>query len=412
MRFLFVSEYYPPMHMGGAEISLKLLVEGLAELGHDVTVLTPNYSSPSTSVERMEHLRVIRFKSPRRLLFRERARKASSEAYRGNRPLFYLQLGQYIRFSSAELRRRTMELLRREDFDVVHANNLESILAVSQIETSALKVAHLRDFALLCWNRGLNKGGTLCPGCSAEQVRECMGARLTAPLLSYQIHRRRAVLENFDVLIAISEFVKGQFMRRLGMKSSNINVLYNPVGDRVLSNLSKDEARRLLGLPEDGKVVLFAGTLSEMKGAHLVLRLAERLPEYLFVVVGTGPLRSAFESSRLPNLLYVGYKPIETLRHYYRASDVLVVPSLWHEPFGRVVVEGLANGSFVIGSNRGAIPEVIRWAGGGVVVEPEVESIGRAVESYFDSPVSVERARRRVLKYSEEYSLRFTRLMR
>uniref|UniRef100_UPI002601C0D8 glycosyltransferase n=1 Tax=Thermococcus sp. TaxID=35749 RepID=UPI002601C0D8 len=88
MRFLFVSEYYPPMHMGGAEISLKLLVEGLARLGHDVTVLTPNYGSPKTSVEETKNLRVIRFKSPRRLLFRERARSVSSETYKGNKPLF------------------------------------------------------------------------------------------------------------------------------------------------------------------------------------------------------------------------------------------------------------------------------------------------------------------------------------
>lgn len=407
MRFLFVSEYYPPMHMGGAEISLKLLVEGLARLGHDVTVLTPNYGSPKTSVEETKNLRVIRFKSPRRLLFRERARNVSSETYRGNKPFFYLQLGQYVRFSSAELRRRTVELLKREDFDVVHANNLESILAVSQIETKALKVAHLRDFALLCWNRGLNNGGALCPGCSTDEVRRCMGAGLTAPLLSYQIHLRRDVLKGFDVLVAISGFVKGQFLRRLNLKSADIGVLYNPVGAAAVSELSKEEARRLLGLPEEKRVVLFAGTLSEMKGAHLIPLLAERLPEHLFVVVGTGPLKGVFESSRLPNLLYVGYKPLKILRHYYRAADVLVVPSLWHEPFGRVVVEGIANGSFVIGSNRGAIPEVICWAGGGAVVEPEVESIASAVESYFESPVPVERASRRVVRYSEEYPREF-----
>jgi len=412
MKFLFVSEYYPPMHMGGAEISLKLLVEGLAERGHEVTVLTPNYASPSTSVERMGNLRVIRFKSPRRFLFGGGARKASSEVYRGNKPLFYLQLGQYIQFSSAELRRKTVKLLEGEDFDVIHTNNLESILAVSRIETDALKVAHLRDFALTCWNRGLNNGKTLCSGCSAEQIRKCMGAGLTSPLLSYQINLRRGILENFDILVAISGFVKGQYLRRLNLRSRDVRVLYNPVGRDVISDLSREEARRLLGLPEQGKVILFAGTLSEMKGAHLIPRLAERLPKYLFVIVGSGPLKDVFESSRLSNLIYVGYKPIETLRHYYRASDVLVVPSLWHEPFGRVVVEGIANGSFVVGSNRGAIPEVIRWAGGGAVVEPRVETIAHTLTSYFESPVSLGRASRLVVRYSEEYPERFVRLMR
>jgi len=411
MRFLFVSEYYPPMHMGGAEISLKLLVEGLAKLGHDVTVLTPNYSAHRTDVDVHRNLRIIRFKSWRYFLFRRKTRELSSSVYTRKRPLFYLQLGGYIRLSAAELRKNAEKLLERENFDVVHANNLESILALSGVKTDALKIAHLRDFGILCWNRGLNNGGALCPGCSTEEVRRCMGAGLTAPLLSYQIYLRRDVLESFDVLVAISGFVKGQFLRRLNLKSADVGVLYNPVGAAAVSELSKEGARRLLGLPEEKRVVLFAGTLSEMKGAHLIPLLAERLPEYLFVVVGTGPLRGVFESSRLPNLLYVGYKPLKILRHYYRASDVLVVPSLWHEPFGRVVVEGIANGSFVIGSNRGAIPEVIRWAGGGAVVEPEVESIASAIESYFESPVPVERASRRVVRYSEEYPREFLKLV-
>jgi glycosyltransferase involved in cell wall biosynthesis len=382
LKILFVSEYYPPMHMGGAEISLRFLVEGLAKLGHEVTVLTPNYSSSRTEFEEpSENLRIIRFSSPRRYLFRSRVRGISSEVYRERKPFFYLQLGAYIRLSSMELRKKTRELLSREDFDLVHANNLESILALSWIKTRALKVAHLRDFGLICWNRGLNNRGTLCPGCSRENLRKCMGAGgFMAWLLTREIESRKRVLEEYDALVAISNFVKKGFLERTRIERPKIEVLYNPIGPDVVSDLSMEGARKLLGLPLEEKIVLFVGTLSEMKGAHLIPKIATLLPNVLFLVVGDGPLRSLFTGNIPRNLRYFGYRPVEEIRHFYRASDVVLVPSLWYEPFGRVVVEGIANGSFVVGSNRGAIPEVIDHFGCGSYTEPTPEKLASEIE--------------------------------
>ena len=410
MRFLFVSEYYPPIHMGGAEISLKFLVEGLAELGHEVTVLTPNYDIHRTNVEMHRNLRIIRFKSWRYFLFRKKTRELSSGVYTRKKPLFYLQLGEYIRLSAAELRKNAEKLLDREDFDLVHANNLESILALSRVKTQAVKVAHLRDFGIMCWNRGLNNRGRLCGGCSSENLKSCIGAGLTSPLLSYEIHLRERVIDDYDRLIAISNFVKGQFIRRLGVSPSKVGVLYNPISPNVVSKLSKEEARKLLGLHPNRDIVLFVGTLSEMKGAHMIPALARELPEVLFLVVGDGPLSRLFKENQLENLVYRGYQPVEVLKHYYRATDVLIVPSLWHEPFGRVVVEGIANGCFVIGSNRGAIPEVIQWAGLGKFVEPELKDLVRAITSYFENPIPPGRGRSIVLNYSKEYPYKFIKL--
>jgi glycosyltransferase involved in cell wall biosynthesis len=68
---------------------------------------------------------------------------------------------------------------------------------------------------------------------------------------------------------------------------------------------------------------------------------------------------------------------------FWRAIDVLVVPSLttrnWAEQFGRVVVEAMANDVPVIGSDSGAIPEVIGDAGL-VVPEGDAEALAGALE--------------------------------
>ena len=74
--------------------------------------------------------------------------------------------------------------------------------------------------------------------------------------------------------------------------------------------------------------------------------------------------------AHLKNLIFLGFKPLEIIRHYYKAADILLVPSLWHEPFGRVILEGAINGCYIIGSDRGAIPELIDFLKCGSYIEP------------------------------------------
>jgi glycosyltransferase involved in cell wall biosynthesis len=87
---------------------------------------------------------------------------------------------------------------------------------------------------------------------------------------------------------------------------------------------------------------------------------------------------------------------------FYRQLDVLVVPSLWHEPFGMVVIEAFAHGVPVVGSRRGGIPEIVGDGRTGLLFEPDapgelrdalaalVADPGRAAEM---RPRCLERAR-------------------
>ena len=50
MKFLFVTEYFYPVFMGGAEISLKILIEELLKNNHKIVILTPNYESFKTEI--------------------------------------------------------------------------------------------------------------------------------------------------------------------------------------------------------------------------------------------------------------------------------------------------------------------------------------------------------------------------
>jgi glycosyltransferase involved in cell wall biosynthesis len=120
-------------------------------------------------------------------------------------------------------------------------------------------------------------------------------------------------------------------------------------------------------------VVGFAGRVCEEKGWKVLLTALQSLPpNYKCVLAGDGPqldeLRAWMDRPELQGrVFYVGLLPRDALLSFYRALDCLAIPSLtfprWKEQFGGVLADGMAMGLPLIGSDSGAIPEVIGPAG-------------------------------------------------
>jgi len=125
----------------------------------------------------------------------------------------------------------------------------------------------------------------------------------------------------------------------------------------------------------DTFVIGYAGRLVPEKGVDLLLTAAAELPSsspWRVVVVGAGPERAALEklAQRLDvweRVTFPGSIPAAEMPRFYRQWDVCVLPSRsrsnWVEQFGRVLIEAMACGTPVIGSDCGEIPAVIGDAG-------------------------------------------------
>jgi glycosyltransferase involved in cell wall biosynthesis len=132
----------------------------------------------------------------------------------------------------------------------------------------------------------------------------------------------------------------------------------------------------------------FVGSLTEQKGWKVLLKAVERLPDkFKVVLVGDGEQREELETwLRRPGLqgraLYVGPLPKTLLLATYPHFDVLALPSITTrnavEQFGAVLAEAMACGVPVIGSDSGAIPEVIGDAGL-VVPEGDSDALAQAI---------------------------------
>jgi glycosyltransferase involved in cell wall biosynthesis len=139
------------------------------------------------------------------------------------------------------------------------------------------------------------------------------------------------------------------------------------VGGTVIPNLYDDARFRLL-LEGRDKDLVFAGRLVSDKGVDVLVRALSRLQARKIFpslsIVGDGPERLPIErmvqeSGLSDQVTFYGLKSHGELPQILNQHRIMVVPSLWNEPFGIVALEGAACGCVVIGSSGGGLPEAI-----------------------------------------------------
>ncbi|MBC7235610.1 MAG: glycosyltransferase family 4 protein [Chloroflexi bacterium] len=156
----------------------------------------------------------------------------------------------------------------------------------------------------------------------------------------------------------------------------------------------------------------YAGRLVAEKGLlTLIEALALLGGHWRFLVCGAGPLRQEMETrlghlALLGRVEFRGQVPSAQMPEWYRQMDVLVLPSRtqpnWKEQFGRVLIEAMACGVAVIGSDSGEIPNVIGEAGL-VFPEGDAQALANLLATLRDNPDQrqdlARRGRRRVLDH-------------
>lgn len=122
-----------------------------------------------------------------------------------------------------------------------------------------------------------------------------------------------------------------------------------------------ENVKRSLGW-QDKFTVLFVGRLVEEKGILLLLESVKQWNRAISLkIIGSGPLEREVKqiAAKYDSVEFIGIIDQDKLPMYYSASDILIVPSVSEEGFGRVILESLACGTPVIGANRGAILEAM-----------------------------------------------------
>lgn len=204
-------------------------------------------------------------------------------------------------------------------------------------------------------------------------------------------HFRKFTLRNASYLIGRSTEATAVAVRK--GYSGPMAVVPNGVDETLFRPLDRAACRRQFGMR--GFTAGYVGRLVEEKGLLDFVDALARCPSRVEgVLVGDGPMRDMLYktisdqglSTRVKLLGALGPGKLPELMN---ALDVLVLPSKttrrWKEQFGRVIIEAHACGIPVIGSDSGAIPEVV-GGGGRIVPEGNPESLAAALESLADNP--------------------------
>lgn len=255
------------------------------------------------------------------------------------------------------VRRRLAEV----PVDLIHVQNIfpaGSAAVLKAAQASGLPVVHtLRNFRLICpagtrWQPGKGRCQTpacLNLGCWRDGRLATAGALAATGLMRWS-----------GALRGVSRFITPTAFLRDALAA-----VIDPARVRVVPNLLAADPKPGVGRRSG---VLYVGRLTEEKGVGDLVPVARRLgPEVPFLVIGDGPMASRLAEAP-PWVLHVPAVPHAEALQAMREASVVVVPSLWAEPFGRAALEGMACGAAVVASRVGGLPEVVGDAG--ILVEP------------------------------------------
>jgi glycosyltransferase involved in cell wall biosynthesis len=166
------------------------------------------------------------------------------------------------------------------------------------------------------------------------------------------------ILNKSDALLTLSQGSTNELLS-FGINPQKIHLYRYWIQTKNFYQLDKKKTREKMNI-EDKFTVLFIGRLIEKKGVRLLVKVAQKLKQINFIFIGLGPEEKYLQKqTKYKNIKYLGQIPNNKLLNYYNCADIFCIPSLYEEGFGRVVMEAVACGLPVIGSNKGGIKEAL-----------------------------------------------------
>lgn len=211
---------------------------------------------------------------------------------------------------------------------------------------------------------------------------------------------RRAALTLKPRIIAISSAVAEQFTDL----PVSVTLIRNGIPlDEFSPGPKNRQLQAQLGLSADDEVVCTVGRLTPWKGHVALLEalsmMAKDRPHLRLMIVGEvafwensyeGELKEKADDLGIAGrVIWTGFR--DDIPEFLRLCDVLVLPSV-DEPFGRVLIEAMAVGKPVIGTNSGGIPEIIVEGETGLLVPPnDAPALAAAMEKILSDPPSAQK---------------------
>ena len=261
---------------------------------------------------------------------------------------------------------RLARILKRERIDLVHLNN-----SIRRNHPWML-AARLRGVPCITHERGINLGFK---------------------------PRDRKLAHGLRSVICISGAVRDNFVER-GLGDLPLVTIYNGLDPAQMQvTRSAEDVRSEIGVAPQTRLVGIVGNIKPWKGQEVVVRamglIARDFPNVTCVLIGDTSPNETFYREQITALArelgvegqvrITGFR--SDVANYINALDVQIHASIEPEPFGRVLLEGMALSKPLAASNGGAVPEIVVHGDTGLLFEPgNPQALADALRSLLAEP--------------------------
>lgn len=343
MKLLILNYEYPPLG-GGAGVISASIAEGLAERGHEVTVITTWFKGEE-DVSVKENLRIIRLKSKRRNIYKSNP----------------LEMWSWIKITKMFLRKH----LLKERYDLCFAN---FALPGGEVAYS-MKYRYRLPYAIISHGHDI-------PWFFPEQM-------FWYHLFTY--HWIRNICLQSERNFIQSQDMKNNIDAFLGKKHEHKNIIIHNGWNTTYFKPDFSKRKQKFTIIFPGRLVKQKDPMSFLKAIKLV---RERILDFEVIILGDGKLRKKMEEFSLKN----GLKDIVVFKSWvdkyemlenYQSASLTVLPSL-DEGMSIATLEALACGQYVITTDVSRNAELIKPGYNGDLVSKKNPNIlaARIIDFY------------------------------
>lgn len=325
---------YPEMS-GGSERSCIELAQSLIKQGEDVAVVT--LDKLTKGFQEIKYKKIPIYKIPLLNIY-----WPSSNA---KKTLISKLIWNVIDIANLPMAFLICAWLKINKFTIVHTNNIKgaSVLIFPLLRIFRIKVVHTtRDFYLLdggAWYRDINDDHNYF-------------------LLKLKRLIKRNCSRFIDHVVFNSKYMM-EYHKKCGYFSDiKCNIIYNGFDTSIYSEVRKNKKNEVTTFG-------YIGRFGKEKGVDLLVDNFIKFPEGKYNLIIAGGVIDDFAvifpekinviKSR-KDIIFLG--KVDNIE-FYKSVDCVIVPSKYNEPFGRVAMEAIFMGKFVIVSNKGGLPEQI-----------------------------------------------------
>ena len=361
MRILMACAAFPPFIDGGGPISAMIVAKLLLAAGHDVQVVNvagedKHEIFEGVPVHRLRSLNVDwNYRLPRPAW-----KKLAWHALENFNPRAFFAMRR-------EIRRTRPDIVLTDSIEIVN------VATWAAAKSLGVPVCHiLRSTFLLCWKGSMWRNGDNC-------ARACGSCRATS-------YGKKLTSRFVDAVVGETDFIVARHLDE--------GYFPNATSHRIPGAIAPLDATP----PRDGSLrgrplrLGFIGVHAAIKGLDTLAAAAHRLKgqpvEFLIAGTGQGDYAASLPE-RFPkdNTRFLGWVQPDV---FFPQIDVLVVPSLFREPFGRVVIEAFVHGVPVIGARSGGIPETIEPGVNGALFAPGDDAeLAERIAEFVENPQQI-----------------------